>query len=1848
MCAHQPTNRLVVSDVVGEIIRQRFHSPDASEGECRLLVPGLTRRIALEIHTYLCAEGITSHLVIGGDENPSEKLRHISAIGLTSKRIGSFVAVANPDQVSHIQDSIRGTGGAIRSAAFAEEWPWKDDGSQDFRFEGAVLDRMLAKWTQSAIEHEWLRKLVLRMKDDSRVGSNRAELFLENILGTAGAAKSHDVDSDPREWLLYAAGVPRPVDPFPDAKSLIDDTTRLCKRVAERHMNDDDLRSTLHARVGEIVSAETVDQIKQDVDYFLDRMGECLNIDLGILALHGCWRDIDHWRRLNAALLADLFDIPMDEEQKVTIIASWETTEPHVVVHDRSLAATYGTRLSICVRYDIPDALFASGYRLQILRHQSVVRSQEISEASGEVHFDLDSTSDFGVHTKKITLRAVIAELVKKTSSRLELHICGPRRPAFALVTPPFNTADASATGDDATPDCSLTVDAPFHIYLFSWDKSPVEMRDEGGHLVEIEKLCGNLWVSSEEVNIADEPEGRAIRYCTFGNLTTTLFFETDTTTGEEFTIEEALLTEVVRPAKSQKLRRLFDMFGGSRTDFFPSLGGMSDRARKRSALASSMTARDGYQLHLVDFSSQTEYASDQVATGIKSFGTVKDVAGLAYLSLPDEASVLLDSYASARNQVIEHVRAGIAEPKTQSNHPVYATHPFFVERNHAKMEELLAEQLSAYSNVIEYVRENRSSLEWPQLFVLLHLECAVHWDDTPRRNSFFLVGPWHPLLVAKRYMVQSAIYYRAKRKLFLSGGDGFPKLAALLRNIQGFRWVLSLSRADRKLAMAYTLTTSDPGWCLSIKDECVGDLSTDPTLVNSLGLRVVLEGGGDNGLARSCLRDFQKAYPSRRCIGIRVRSGYSTSDVVKTIDEHLHGSDGDLVDKDLPGGIRLYLEDALDEDVNAVWTDPPLYVHQYSATDDRECLSEGHPDIYMLPPQHRTSIERSDIDLPGIPRGNRLNAVISQPLAWLTEGQDLVPKTASYESEKFMGGTKSLGDTFRCALALICGACNYTPAVVQDVGLPHELGAPWAVIPGHSISPAVFVKYVRDGSHRNLQGRVLWDYKFDLLNKKRSYYLLSSIPKSFLFAARQFFDKQEIGNDFVSELGCIGVAIGSEALRSGRHALGVIGLVGASRLLTGSSGDVPPPLSSGDRQAGFLIAIDSFSSFFEQSESNKRADLLAVQLMLSESGRLLVSACGVESKFVSEKLASDRVSTATDQARASVHVFRDLVAKSLSEGGIPERLAFLEIIKFGLRITFPDKLEETKSRMLTECKIFSAILSGNYDYRGATHEALVISTEGGNDCAPGINESSGSLWVRLTSQEWPGVHETATIVAIRKRLSKLFAHLPSIPRRSSVPPQSDIQPDVQNSESQDRALPVEPDQTVRRTTSEDSMNDDVGRTNKSSPVQFQKILIGIDDCGGEVYFDPHATGNPLDNRNIMVTGSSGTGKTQFLKYLVHQIREQGKSVLILDLKNDFTSDQTFCRQADLERIFVTFDGLPFNPLIPYPVPHPESGERYLQCAQYIEGISSTLKKVYRLGDQQQAAVKRTIHEAFKQSGIDTVGSIPFREDFTFPDFSSVGEVLQATNETAYNRLDPLFRLNLFRAESRDHSFHRLTSRSAVVDLSQISSDDIKNVLAQLIVLSAHSYYNAQPHSGDARQFLVFDEGHRVLKSDYISKMVRECRAYGVGMVVSSQYPDDFPEEVSASMATKILHSNGRDTEKVKDIVQLLGCVGREADVSNLNQFEALVGNRQHPCEKVRTTHYPLLLVSRRLAQTGTATIDELSQTEGIDNSKLSVEDLVRQLEAMGLAVRTGEKVSSPSRVGSEPDPVKPSPRREG
>jgi len=1230
------------------------------------------------------------------------------------------------------------------------------------------------------------------------------------------------------------------------------------------------------------------------------------------------------------------------------------------------------------------------------------------------------------------------------------------------------------------------------------------------------------------------------------------------------------------------------------------------------------------------------------------------DVSAIETVTLADVGLEILRSYTDTRDQFRQSVLATLSPGGAIREHPDYAVYPTYVleENGHRqRLEQALCEYLSSFIEVQEYLYEHHRAMDWAEAFIYTYLDCIVHWRDDQTKNCIFLLGPWHPLVVSKRFMVQHALASRGRR-LIDSDDKDFSQLTGLLAQVPGFHWQACLRADDTSFEPAYVTPTTDPGWHLAFKRRAAESGEDDPqegllarsfaSLRRSLGLEPLIHLPASGGMVHSILGSYARTFPSKRHLGVYFPPGFRGEEEIAAVDAFLHVEDGTTREGDqLTGGINLSFGDKPSVPEDTSWSHPELKVYQHPSRD--AFIDEQYPDIQFCRADDR--LEFLEIVEPlSIPRGSGYEVVFSHALSRIVQGQTFIPQSQSEEWEVSGSRGSSLSELFLEACARACNLAGNASGILRKTDLPPSLKTAWTVVPGAVLDPAVFVRYVMDGRARAVEERALWDYRVDLSRASSSFFILSTVPTAFRIAVNGVFNQsQNLASEFVTELGQVGLAIAGEAMKSGRHALGTIGVVGAVRLFSGD-GVCQGPLHWTGSRLGFLLPVDSFRELLENRRQQRgetselggrRADLLAIVLGLpaNTEEQLIIQPVAIESKFTSGTYPVAFVQDALAQAEATTARFRRICEVASTDAGLPERMALLQLVCFGLRIT-GHSTGEASQRLDKEKQVYEKILRGEFEYRPARSASVLISTEVSLPGPAEVNQFDAGDWYRLNLSNWPGVSESDSINTVRQVIESLFdipSELPPHEPTGTTGTESEgaYEPQVEEVEG-----PCDLEEVAEEVTPPIPIGGREAPLIEDYSIQVEPIMVGTETSRRPVYFDPHSPVDRLDNANVMTTGSSGKGKTQLLKYLITSLIDQGANILVLDFKNDFASDSTFIERANLEATLVAFDGMPFNPLIPYPVTDPRTGSRHLQCGQHVAGIASVFRSTYILGAQQEAAVKNAIRQAFIEVGVDPAGTIIYDAEMTYPDLARVGEILEQTNTTAYNRLDPLFTLNLFREQQKRASFASIFSRCIVIDFSQIPSDPLRNALAQLVVLSAHSFFNSQQHCGGLRQVFVVDEAHRVLKADFLERFALECRAYGVSLMLSSQYPSHFPPGISASMATKIIHGNDRDVDRVREIINLLGCTGREAEVAELGMFEAMFSNKHHTNTLIRTMTFTLSLVTEALKRVPGMTYEELASIDGVDTQKLSIGNIVRHLERLGLCETVDGSVRFVGREG--------------
>jgi hypothetical protein len=361
-------------------------------------------------------------------------------------------------------------------------------------------------------------------------------------------------------------------------------------------------------------------------------------------------------------------------------------------------------------------------------------------------------------------------------------------------------------------------------------------------------------------------------------------------------------------------------------------------------------------------------------------------------------------------------------------------------------------------------------------------------------------------------------------------------------------------------------------------------------------------------------------------------------------------------------------------------------------------------------------------------------------------------------------------------------------------------------------------------------------------------------------------------------------------------------------------------------------------------------------------------------------------------------------------------------------------------------------------------------------------------------------------------------------------------------------------------------------------PTSGVRVLIGRTPTGSQVLWEPQHPDAPLNNFGILVTGDPGSGKTQMLKVLIAEAADLRLPVCIFDFKNDY-SDPAFAEKHGLRVYDIDRQGLPFNPLSLIP---DDRGEA--QPIRQVHELVGILTRIFGLGSQQEARLRKAIVAAYEGNGIRADARHAVASVNGVPGFAEVKVQLGSDdkNEALLNRLSPLFDLNLFpdRATAST-TFERLIQDRVVLDLHSLPDDRIKAAMSEFIIVRLHGYILKGEQPRELRRLLVFDEAWRVKDSVRLQELAREGRAFGVGILIGTQFPGDIPESLAGNVATQLLLSN-QDPDHRKAVVRTLcgATSGPEAgrltgQLAVLQKHEGFFRNQQYaPYALVETLPY--------------------------------------------------------------------------
>ncbi|MEM4831794.1 MAG: helicase HerA-like domain-containing protein [Sulfolobales archaeon] len=253
-------------------------------------------------------------------------------------------------------------------------------------------------------------------------------------------------------------------------------------------------------------------------------------------------------------------------------------------------------------------------------------------------------------------------------------------------------------------------------------------------------------------------------------------------------------------------------------------------------------------------------------------------------------------------------------------------------------------------------------------------------------------------------------------------------------------------------------------------------------------------------------------------------------------------------------------------------------------------------------------------------------------------------------------------------------------------------------------------------------------------------------------------------------------------------------------------------------------------------------------------------------------------------------------------------------------------------------------------------------------------------------------------------------------------------------------------------------------------------------------------------NRNIVIVGATGTGKSTLAKHLVNQVRALGVPVVVFDAHGEYCRECGECECVDATELSVDI----------FRVYEEDPKTR-------AEFVADVISEIYSLGNLQRIALSKALSQVYGVAH----GGLGFDYLLEYVWRASYGEIDLGVPQLVVRSLVPYLEKLRNALKTGGKSIVEFVNGVTVVDYSRLSSG-VATIISEIAI---DELYHTFKDLG--REFvLVVDEAHRFLrKGRALSKLFREGRKYGISSILITQDVNSIPRELLLNAATLISFS---------------------------------------------------------------------------------------------------------------------------
>ena len=271
-------------------------------------------------------------------------------------------------------------------------------------------------------------------------------------------------------------------------------------------------------------------------------------------------------------------------------------------------------------------------------------------------------------------------------------------------------------------------------------------------------------------------------------------------------------------------------------------------------------------------------------------------------------------------------------------------------------------------------------------------------------------------------------------------------------------------------------------------------------------------------------------------------------------------------------------------------------------------------------------------------------------------------------------------------------------------------------------------------------------------------------------------------------------------------------------------------------------------------------------------------------------------------------------------------------------------------------------------------------------------------------------------------------------------------------------------------------------------------------------------------NPHLLIAGLPGMGKTTCLLHLCKQMVAAQVRPIVFSYHQDI--DEKLAQAVASVRFVDCEAGLGFHPLH---VIDRSARRAHLDVASEMRDIFTAIYP--ELGDVQGERVRTAVKESFVEAGWGVDGAPAGAAE---PPFVRFVELLRADPRPDRGLRTLLARLN----ELDDYGFFDVREshgslwehdQPIVVSIHTTQNENLQRAFAALVFYGLYKDMFRRGLRDRITHAVIFDEAHRAARLRLIPTMAKECRKYGISLVLASQEARDFDSSVFSAIANYLV-----------------------------------------------------------------------------------------------------------------------------